>query len=143
MNSTRILPWLPDVFASLVVLVEDTTEVFTKDDCKNNSFCDKKIYGFMVDLNPQRVLSTLNYIQQNNSNKLDSTEDEYITVADTMNIDRDIFINKFDEPYTNDDEKKKAIKKFSEEFFQNGSCGRAGSRSCLWNKTGISFCVDE
>jgi hypothetical protein len=100
------------------MMFRSMTEVFTKDDCKNNSFCDKKIYGFMVDLNPQRVLSTLNYIQQNNSNKLDSTEDEYITVADTMNIDRDIFINKFDEPYTNDDEKKKAIKKFSEEFFQ-------------------------
>ena len=95
------------------MMFRSMTEVFTKDDCKNNSFCDKKIYGFMVDLNPQRVLSTLNYIQQNNSNKLGSTEDEYITVADTMNIDRDIFINKFDEPYTNDDEKKKAIKKFS------------------------------
>ena len=101
------------------MMFRSMTEVYTKENCTKNSYCAKKKYGFMVDLNPQRVLSTLNYLQQNNNKKkLGPTENDYTTIADTMNIDRDIFINKYDDPFANDAEKKKAIQKFSEEFFQ-------------------------
>jgi hypothetical protein len=101
------------------MMFRSMTEVYTKDNCTKNSYCAKKKYGFMVDLNPQRVLSTLNYLQQNNNkNKIGPSENDYTTIADTMNIDRDIFINKFDDPFASPAEKKKAIKKFSEEFFQ-------------------------
>jgi hypothetical protein len=73
------------------------TEVNKEIECNDYSFCAQKKYGFMVDLKPQRVLLTLNNINQKlNKEQQDKTSSEYIPIADLINIDKDIFINKYD-----------------------------------------------
>jgi hypothetical protein len=98
------------------MMFRSMTEVDTKEPCNKISYCAQKKYGFMVDLNPQRVLITLDNLQSNNpkGNK-GSSKYDYTLIADLINIDRDIFKNEYD---TNKNKKKQReeIEKFSEEF---------------------------
>jgi hypothetical protein len=109
------------------MMFRSMTEVDTKEDCNNISYCAQKRYGFMVDLNPQRVFNTIENLKQNTANSSSSSKYEYIPIPDLINIDRDVFKNEYD---NNKDKKeqRKAIQNFSEEFL-----GRL--RDCVINNT--------
>lgn len=81
--------------------------------CDGSSYCSNKKYGFMVDLNPQRTIYTLEYFADRLSNKDDAKDSDddkgrYSIVADLINIDRDKFINK----YETDADNSKYVKEF-------------------------------
>ena len=44
------------------MLFRSMTEIEDNTECNISEYCPKKKYGFMVDLKPQRILRTLNYI---------------------------------------------------------------------------------
>jgi hypothetical protein len=87
----------------------------------NNSFCHKKKYGFIVDLNPQRTIEITNYIKSNiiNNPKSDNNE-ELIKVKymDLLNVDRDFFKNKYDIDDDNDTDNKEDLKNYTKEYFK-------------------------
>ena len=80
--------------------------------CDGNSYCSNKKYGFMVDLNPQRTIYTLEYFADRLSNKDDDYKKEgrYNRIADLINIDKDKFISKYE------DGEKNSI--YVKEFFE-------------------------
>ena len=118
---------LPSV--DIVVLFNDTnstdllyqmmfrsmTEIIDNNDCIPNSYCHKKKYGFIVDLNPQRTLLLTNYIKNNvvkNKNKDDDLKNKMETL-DLLNIDRDFYKSKLDK-----DDEKSDKKDFTLKFFE-------------------------
>ena len=81
------------------MLFRSMTEIEDNTECNISEYCPKKKYGFMVDLKPQRILRTLNYINTKMLSKEQQNEDnkkEYIPIGDLINIDKDVFINKYD-----------------------------------------------
>ncbi len=94
------------------IMFRSMTEVNDNSLCDGTDYCPKKKYGFIVDLNPQRTLTILDYISNDitiDNDKKDLTKKREL-ITDLFNIDRDIFINKYDK----DD---KAISDFSNEIF--------------------------
>jgi hypothetical protein len=65
--------------------------------CKDNiNFCPEKKYGFMVDLNPQRALTNTLLFGENLTAKKSEGKSKYELIADCINIDEDVFQDKFD-----------------------------------------------
>ena len=85
------------------MIFRSMTEIDDGAVCDGSSFCSNKKYGFMVDLNPQRTLYTLEYFADRLTNKNRDEDDDkgndkarYSIIADLINIDKDKFINKYD-----------------------------------------------
>lgn len=88
--------------------------------CDGSSYCSNKKYGFMVDLNPQRTIYTLEYFADRLSNKDDAKDSDddkgrYSIVADLINIDKDKFINK----YETDADNSKYVKEFFDRLYSS------------------------
>jgi hypothetical protein len=98
------------------MIFRSMTEVDNDDVCDGSSFCSKKKYGFMVDLNPQRTIYTLEYFADRITNKGDKDdredkEDRFNSISKLINIDKDKLTNK-------DDNATDAENiKFTKEFF--------------------------
>ena len=78
------------------MIFRSMTEIDDDAVCDGSSFCPKKKYGFMVDLNPQRTIYTLEYFADRISNKNDvddryNDNDKDNIVAGLINIDKDKF----------------------------------------------------
>ena len=74
--------------------------------CKEDvNFCPEKKYGFMVDLNPQRALTNTLLFGENLTSKKSEGKSKYELIADCINIDEDVFQDKFD----NDGDKKEFV----------------------------------
>ena len=102
------------------MMFRSMTDINDDNEClPNNSFCHKKKYGFIVDLNPQRTIEITNYIKSNiiNNPKSDNNE-ELIKVKymDLLNVDRDFFKNKYDDD--NDTDNKEDLKNYTKEYFK-------------------------
>lgn len=78
------------------MMFRSMTEIDKNIDCDTGSFCGKKRYGFIVDLNPQRTLITLNYLSNEIVNKQTDKSKIFHTIARMINIDRDVFMNRYD-----------------------------------------------
>ena len=71
--------------------------------CKPNEYCDKKKFGFMVDMNPQRALTNVSLFSANISKKKDADDiQKYRQITDLINIDEDVLYDKY-----GDDEKSR------------------------------------
>jgi hypothetical protein len=71
--------------------------------CKLNEYCDKKKFGFMVDMNPQRALTNVSLFSANISKKKDADDiQKYRQITDLINIDEDVLYDKY-----GDDEKSR------------------------------------
>ena len=104
------------------MMFRSMTDINDDNDClPNNSFCHKKKYGFIVDLNPQRTIEITNYIKSNiiNNPKSDNNE-ELIKVKymDLLNVDRDFFKNKYDIDDDNNTDNKEDLKNYTKEYFK-------------------------
>ena len=102
------------------MMFRSMTDINDDNEClPNNSFCHKKKYGFIVDLNPQRTIEITNYIKSNiiNNPKSDNNE-ELIKVKymDLLNVDRDFFKNKYD--IDDDTDNKEDLKNYTKEYFK-------------------------
>ena len=98
------------------MLFRSMTEIENEYDCdkENYNYCSHKKYGFMVDLKPQRVLLTVNNIQNRlTDNQRDENNAEYIPIGDLINIDKDFIINKYDYYHKNKKETENEIKDYS------------------------------
>jgi hypothetical protein len=95
------------------MLFRSMTEIDEDIHCDGINYCARKRYGFMVDLNPQRTLYTIDYLtdiylayhKDKNSDK------KYELIADLINIDRHKFIDSYNK------EDKKGYQKYVKEFF--------------------------
>ena len=90
--------------------------------CNGNSFCPKKKYGFMVDLNPQRTIYTLDYfVKRISKNDNDSDDDDdsddkkYNRLASLINIDKDKFISK----YNTEEDNRRYVKEFLSKLYSS------------------------
>ena len=71
--------------------------------CEENEYCPTKKFGFMVDMNPQRALLNVHLFDANISKIKDSdTIQKYRLITDLINIDEDVFYDKY-----GDDEKSR------------------------------------
>ena len=95
------------------MLFRSMTEIEDNIECDGKNYCGRKKYGFMVDLNPQRTLYTIDYLTDMylDYDKYNNKDKKYELIADLINIDKHKFIDK----YNRDD--KKGYKKYVEEFF--------------------------
>ena len=94
------------------MMFRSMTEIDDNLECDDDNYCGKKKYGFIVDLNPQRTILLANYIINQlspSSIKTNDPEYNFKLIANLLNIDRDIF----GEKYNND----KDIEKFTKELF--------------------------
>ena len=96
------------IFRSMTEIEDDT-------ECDGKSYCSRKKYGFMVDLNPQRTLFTIDYLTDiyldDDKFKDKNKEKKYELIADLINIDKHKFINKYNR------EDKKGYENYVKEFF--------------------------
>jgi hypothetical protein len=102
------------LFRSMTEIEDNNTN------CNITEYCPKKKYGFMVDLKPQRILRILHYINTKMLSKEqrdDKNKKEYIPIGDLINIDKDVFINKYDYNKSKT-EIKKEIKNYSEAYLE-------------------------
>ena len=66
--------------------------------CKENEYCAEKKFGFMVDMNPQRALTNVNLFDANISKNKDIDEKQkYRLITDVINIDEDVFYDKYED----------------------------------------------
>lgn len=91
------------------MLFRSMTEVETPS-CNPNEFCNQKKFGFMVDMNPQRTLTTVNLFNPNVS-KNGSTIQKYRQITDLINIDNDVLLDKYGE--SEEEKNKFAIELFN------------------------------
>ena len=83
------------------MMFRSMTEVDAKP-CVADNYCDNKRFGFMVDMNPQRALTNVNLFSENidSRNKTVSDDDDdtkqYRQITDIINIDEDVFQDKYD-----------------------------------------------
>jgi site-specific DNA-methyltransferase (adenine-specific) len=97
------------------MMFRSMTDINDNFDCvSDSSYCHKKKYGFIVDLNPQRTVEIINYIKNNiisshlNENKL---KEKFM---DLLNVDKDFYRFKFDDEEENiQDYTKSYFKKLS------------------------------
>ena len=88
------------------MLFRSMTEIDEDIYCDGKSFCSQKKYGFMVDLNPQRTIYTLEYMSGELIDKTNSESDKknvYNIISDLINIDKDVFVTNYDESQTNEE----------------------------------------
>jgi hypothetical protein len=100
------------------MIFRSMTEIDDGAVCDGSSFCSNKKYGFMVDLNPQRTLYTLEYFADRLTNKKSDEGDDktrYSIIADLINIDKDKFINK----YETEGDNKSYVKEFFDKLYQS------------------------
>jgi site-specific DNA-methyltransferase (adenine-specific) len=103
------------------MMFRSMTDINDNNDClTDNSFCHKKKYGFIVDLNPQRTIEITNYIKSNiikpTSNNYDKNEtDIRVKYMELLNVDRDFFISKYDD---NKNDNKNDIQNYTNEYFK-------------------------
>jgi hypothetical protein len=100
------------------MIFRSMTEIDDDVICDGSSFCPKKKYGFMVDLNPQRTIYTLEYFADRISKKdNDNIEDKgrYSVIADLINIDKDKFINK----YETESDNQRYVKEFFDKLYNS------------------------
>ena len=104
------------------MMFRSMTEVINNKDCIQNSYCDKKRYGFIVDLNPQRTFLLTNYIKNNIiKNKSNDNNDELednIKTLDLLNIDRDKYTIKFGNDYDDKNEAYEKQKEFALKYLE-------------------------
>ena len=79
--------------ANFQMLFRSMTEVDLPP-CEKDTYCNKKKYGFMVDLNPQRALTNTLLFGENLSSKK-SGENKFKLISDLVNIDEDVFHDKY------------------------------------------------
>jgi len=78
------------------MLFRSMTEVDSPS-CVENEYCDKKKFGFMVDMNPQRAITNVSMFNVNmTKQKGVPLETEYRQITDLINIDEDVFLDKYD-----------------------------------------------
>jgi len=96
------------------MIFRSMTEIDKDVECEDGYFCGKKKYGFMVDMNPQRTLFTLEYFTRELIDKT-KTDRKYLlrTIADLVNLDKDMIMDKYDD---SDKDYSKKYEKFTEEF---------------------------
>ena len=88
------------------MLFRSMTEIDEDIYCDGKSFCSQKKYGFMVDLNPQRTIYTLEYMSGELIDKTNSESDKknvYNIISDLINIDKDVFVSNYGETRTNEE----------------------------------------
>ena len=101
------------------MMFRSMTDINDYNDClPNSSFCHKKKYGFIVDLNPQRTIEITNYIKSNiikptTKDKKLTDIDIQIKYMELLNVDRDFFKSKYD-----NDNEEIDIKNYTNEYFK-------------------------
>jgi hypothetical protein len=95
------------------MLFRSMTEIDEDINCDGINYCARKRYGFMVDLNPQRTLYTIDYLTDMYLayHKDKSSDKKYELIADLINIDKHKFIDSYNK------EDKKNYQKYVKEFF--------------------------
>jgi len=97
------------------MIFRSMTEIEDDIECDGKSYCGRKKYGFMVDLNPQRTLFTIDYLTDmyldNDRFKGQNREKKMKLIADLINIDKHKFIDRYNR------EDKKGYKNYAKEFF--------------------------
>ena len=84
--------------------------------CKDDTyFCKEKKYGFMVDLNPQRALTNTLLFGENLTAKKSGGKSKYELIADCINIDEDVFQDKFD----NEGDKKEFVNQLFNKLYSS------------------------
>lgn len=84
--------------------------------CKDDvNFCPEKKYGFMVDLNPQRALTNTLLFGENLTAKKSGKKSKYELIADCINIDEDVFQDKFD----NEGDKKEFVNQLFNKLYSS------------------------
>jgi len=63
-------------------------------DCNDGGYCDKKKYGFMVDMNPQRCMTNMNIFGDNITYMGKDVKEQYKQISDLINIDNDKLIQR-------------------------------------------------
>ena len=96
------------------MLFRSMTEIEDDIECDGKNYCGRKKYGFMVDLNPQRTLYTIDYLidMYFDYDKYKSRGKKYELIANLINIDKHKFIDKHNREDT------KGYEKYVEEFFK-------------------------
>jgi hypothetical protein len=96
------------------MLFRSMTEIEDDIECDGKNYCGRKKYGFMVDLNPQRTLYTIDYLSDMylDYDKYKSKDKKYELIADLINIDKHKFIDKYNR------EDKEGHRKYVEAFFK-------------------------
>ena len=64
--------------------------------CKENEYCAEKKFGFMVDMNPQRAFLNVNLFDTNTNKKDVDEKQKYRLITDLINIDEDVFRDKYE-----------------------------------------------
>ena len=99
------------------MIFRSMTEIDDDIECDGKSYCGRKKYGFMVDLNPQRTLFTIDYLtdmyldDDRFKDKDKDRDKKYELIADLINIDKHKFIDRYNR------EDKKGYKNYVKEFF--------------------------
>ncbi len=100
------------------MMFRSMTEVIDNEICLPNSYCHKKKYGFIVDLNPQRTLFLINGVKKhlikNDLNKEENEEEVEYKTCKLLNIDADYYKSNYD----NENDNNIKIKDFSLQFFK-------------------------
>ena len=75
--------------------------------CQPKEYCNKKKFGFMVDMNPERSLTNVLLFNENINDKPneDNTQ-KYLAITDLINIDEDVLYDKYGD---NDKERKQFV----------------------------------
>lgn len=97
------------------MIFRSMTEIEDDIECDGKSYCGRKKYGFMVDLNPQRTLFTIDYLTDmyldNDRFKYENREKKQEIIADLINIDKHKFIDRYNR------ENKEGYVNYVKEFF--------------------------
>ena len=64
--------------------------------CEENEYCAEKKFGFMVDMNPQRSFLNVNLFDTNDNKKDVDEKQKYRLITDLINIDEDVFRDKYE-----------------------------------------------
>jgi len=76
--------------------------------CIPKEYCHEKRFGFMVDMNPQRTHTNVQLFYANSSKKKDTDDiQKYRQITDLINIDEDVFYDKYGE----DEERREDFEK--------------------------------
>ncbi len=96
------------------MLFRSMTEIEEDIECDGKNYCGRKKYGFMVDLDPQRTLYTIDYLTDMylDYDKYNSKDKKQELIAHLINIDKHKFIDKHNREDT------KGYEKYVEEFFK-------------------------
>ena len=116
------------------MIFRSMTEIDDGMKCNGSSFCSNKKYGFMVDLDPQRTIYTLEYLaDRTSSNNGDDDNDETYTksrIADLINIDKDKFVNKYDTATDNSE----YVKEFFDKLYHSWDAKTENIKNILKNE---------